>query len=290
MSTSALLLVLASACCHSTWNLLLRRSAHKPAFLCSLMAVGWVIFLVPTAVVLALDGLPAAGLAFGVATAVLHGGYAVALARGYQIGDLSSMYPISRGMGPALVPLLALVLLDENVSSVAGLGIALVVAGVYVISVDWDGSAGLLRPLRTLGRADTRIAVLTGGLIASYSLVDKAALDHISPLALNQFAMAGSVIVLTTLAFAGGGMPLRAEWRQSSRAILVAGLLAPLGYLLVLVALTTSRIAYVAPTREVGIVISAVIGVAYLGEGYGPYRLAGAMLILVGVITLGVAP
>ncbi len=57
-----------------------------------------------------------------------------------------------------------------------------------------------------------------------------------------------------------------------------------------LAALTTSRISYVAPTREVGIVIGAALGVMLLGEGYGRWRIAGAVLILAGVLSLGLAP
>jgi drug/metabolite transporter (DMT)-like permease len=66
--------------------------------------------------------------------------------------------------------------------------------------------------------------------------------------------------------------------------------LAPLAYVLVLVALTTSRISYVAPVREVGIVIGAMLGVMLLGEGYGRWRIAGAVTILAGVFTLALAP
>jgi uncharacterized membrane protein len=58
----------------------------------------------------------------------------------------------------------------------------------------------------------------------------------------------------------------------------------------VLAALTTSRISYVAPAREFGIVIGAALGVMLLGEGYGRWRIAGAALILAGVVTLGPAP
>ncbi len=71
---------------------------------------------------------------------------------------------------------------------------------------------------------------------------------------------------------------------------MVAGVLAPLGYVLVLVALTTSRISYIAPAREVGIVLGAVLGVLVLGEGYGAWRILGSILILAGVLTLGLAP
>jgi uncharacterized membrane protein len=65
---------------------------------------------------------------------------------------------------------------------------------------------------------------------------------------------------------------------------------APLGYTLVLIALTTSRVSYIAPAREVGIVLGAALGVILLGEGYGLTRIWGAALIVAGCLTLGLAP
>jgi uncharacterized membrane protein len=59
---------------------------------------------------------------------------------------------------------------------------------------------------------------------------------------------------------------------------------------LVLAALTSSRISYVAPAREFGIVIGAVLGVVRLGEGYGPWRVIGSLLIVGGVVVLAAAP
>ena len=83
---------------------------------------------------------------------------------------------------------------------------------------------------------------------------------------------------------------IRSEWRERGRSILAAGILVSLAYVLVLTALTTSRISYVAPAREMGIVLGAVFGVLFLGEGYGTWRILGSLLILGGVLTLGVAP
>ena len=72
--------------------------------------------------------------------------------------------------------------------------------------------------------------------------------------------------------------------------MIAAGILAPVAYIMVLVALTTSQVSYVAPVREVGIVLGALMGVVFLGEGYGRFRLAGSVLIVAGVIVLGLAP
>ncbi|MFB3053005.1 MAG: EamA family transporter [Dehalococcoidia bacterium] len=290
MTTAAFLLVFTSAFCHASWNFLLKRSDHKTAFLFSLGTVSFAVFLIPAVVATSIEGIGTRGLMFGVVTALLHGVYGLSLSRGYQMGDLSTVYPISRGMGPALIPLAAVIFLGERTSLTAGFGIALVVLGVYAINIEAGGLGDLVRPLRALNRPATRIALLTGALIATYSLWDKAALDDLSPLTLNQFAMAGHALILAPIALQNGGRAVRHEWRERRMSILAAGVLAPLAYVLVLAALTTSRISYVAPVREFGIVIGAMLGVMLLGEGYGRWRIAGAVTILAGVLTLALAP
>ncbi len=290
MTTVAFALVITSAIFHATWNFLLKRSNDKSAFLWSLAAVSFAAFLIPAAVSAYIDGIGARGLMIGAVSALIHGGYGLALSRGYQLGDLSAVYPISRGMGPALVPIAAVLLLDERASIAAGLGIALVVAGIYTINIQAATLRDLAQPLRALNRPAIRVALMTGAFIASYSLWDKTALDHLSPLTLNQFGLVGWLLFLAPLAIRGGAAPVRSEWRERGRSILAAGVLASLGYVMVLTALTTSRISYVAPAREMGIVLGALLGVLFLGEGYGAWRILGSLLILAGVLTLGLAP
>ncbi|GIS93286.1 MAG: hypothetical protein CM1200mP22_05230 [Dehalococcoidia bacterium] len=53
------------------------------------------------------------------ATIGLHVFYFNLLPRAYDQGDLSLVYPVARGMGPMLVPILAVILLDEIVGPLA---------------------------------------------------------------------------------------------------------------------------------------------------------------------------
>lgn len=292
MTGLAFALVIGSAFTHATWNFLLKRSEDKVAFLWSLGLVATCGLIGPATVVGIVEGVGWRGVMYGGVSGAIHGAYGIALARGYQIGDLSRVYPVARGMGPALVPAAAVIFLDEEVSAVGAAGIALVVAGIYAVHLESGLVSELRRPLKLLSAPETQMALLTGVLIASYSVWDKAALDHLSPVTLNGFSMAGHMLVLTPLALylGGGTATIRGEWRAHGRSALAAGVLAPLGYLMVLAALTTSRISYVAPAREVGIVLGAAMGVVLLREGYGAARVAGAGLIVAGVITLALAP
>jgi drug/metabolite transporter (DMT)-like permease len=164
------------------------------------------------------------------------------------------------------------------------------VVGIYVLHVESWAPRDLLQPLSALRRPATRVALLTGCFVTAYSLWDKEALDHVSPLVLGQFSLLGYIFMLPPLAFAERAAPLRAEWRERRWPVLIAGVCAPLAYVLVLVALTTSKVSYVAPVREVGIVLGAIAGVLFLGEGFGASRIGGSALIVAGVLTIGIAP
>jgi drug/metabolite transporter (DMT)-like permease len=61
------------------------------------------------------------------------------------------------------------------------------------------------------------------------------------------------------------------------------------GYLLVLFAVRIAPVSYVAPARELSIVFGTLLGVTVLGERHPASRLAGATLILAGVLLLGTA-
>ena len=290
MTTAAFLLVLGSALMHATWNLLLKLSRDKTTFVWAFSAVQFVVFLIPAIVAAILTGVPWQGVMFGLVSAVIHGCYGWGLSRSYELGDLSSAYPAARGMGVALIPIIGVAILDETVSNLAAAGIGLVIAGIFIVQTDLHTARGLLEPFRQLLRPSNRIALLTGGLIATYSTWDKTALDHLNPLVLTQFTVLGYLLILAPMALANRGKRVRAEWSQNRVAIVSAGLLSPAAYILVLFALTTSQVSYIGPSREVGIVLGAVLGVFFLREGFGVSRIGGSLLVLTGVLTLALAP
>lgn len=292
MTTAALALVLASAVIHATWNFLVKRSGHKIVFFWAMAATGLVAVSAPATAFAVAEGFGWTQLGYCTLTAVFHALYAVFLTRGYYLGDLSSVYPVSRGIGPAVVPVFAVVFLDETVSAPAAAGIALVVAGIFAIHVDSRFLGDLSHPFRALAAPSTQMAVLTGVVISCYTLWDKAGLDHgVPPVTLLAFTVIGNFLgLLPAVLFGLERGVLSRELRAGARGILAAGLLAPAGYALVLIALTTSRVSYIAPSREVGIVVGTAMGVLLLGEGYGLTRIWGSLLIVAGVVILAVAP
>jgi len=81
----------------------------------------------------------------------------------------------------------------------------------------------------------------------------------------------------------------RREWRLNRATIVAAAWMSPTAYLLVLFAFQLSKTGYVVAAREMSIVLSAIIGAAWMKEGAGAHRLAGAAVVLAGVACVALA-
>ena len=102
MSVLALILVLSSAVLHATWNWLAKRAAGGIPFVWLFSALSATIYL-PIVIITLLTLHPLIGnteIVFMLGSSMLHLGYFFLLNRGYQVGDLSLVYPLSRGTGP----------------------------------------------------------------------------------------------------------------------------------------------------------------------------------------------
>ncbi|MGH2350712.1 MAG: SMR family transporter [Chloroflexota bacterium] len=288
MTVVALGLVLSSGLAHAGWNYLLRTSGDKLVFSWCFTALASVLYLPLAAFFAIRSPVPPSGWAFILGTMALHILYFQFLNRAYTHGDLSLAYPVARGTGVALIPLGGVLLLGEQVSLPAVAAIAVILAGVLLVH-----TRGIRRrALHTIGAAlekGTVYAFATGLTIAAYSLLDKRALSVVPPPVLNYAIFLAQAMVVSPVALRRREA-LRREIAERKGAIVAAAVLSPLAYLLVLAALTFSRVSYVAPAREIGIVVGALMGTFLLREPYGASRLLGSALITTGVITLALAP
>lgn len=290
MTVLALAFVLASAVAHATWNYLAKSSDDTDAFTWGFTVVATLIYLPITVVVAGGQPFPPrAGLLIAV-TVGLHVLYFRLLNAGYRRADLSIIYPVARGTAIVLIPLGAVAFLHEHVSLAGAVSIATVILGVLVVHTRGTGDLALRSLCASLREPGSWFALATGVIIAGYSLWDKNALTQLSPLVLNTGIFVGQALINAPEALLRRRMAVLRELRTRPGAVIAAGLLSPLAYLLVLTALTFSQIAYIAPTREIGIVIGAFLGVRSLKEPYPHNRLLGSVLIVLGVFGLALAP
>ena len=286
MPAAALVLVLAAALLHSCWNALTKNARDQFAFLCLAVAVASVVFLPVTLWALPPGGVPAAAWPYVITTVLLHALYFAALGRSYRSGEFSLVYPVARGLGVALVPVFAALVLDERPSAVGALGIALVVTGI--VALQWVGTSRSADTARLSFGPGTGWALLTGLTIAGYALVDKAGVSRLHPVPYIGLMFVGSLLLLVPAALADRPR-FRREWLTKWRAILAASVMTLTAYLLVLFAFRLSKAGYVVAARESSIVISVVIGRLWFGERRLAARLAGAALVLAGVVCLAFA-
>lgn len=283
MTGLALALVLVAAFLHATWNLVAKRAAGGLAFWWLVAFLG-TLFYLPAVVVSILWAPPPFGplqLLFVLGTGLLHGGYFLALGRGYRTGDLSVVYPLARGTGPLLSTLAAIALLGERPSLLALGGMAAIVLAVVLLTATprtWRSSAL---------QSGVTYALLTGVLIATYTLWDKYAVSRLAipPLLLDWAGNATRTLVLAPLALSGAAN-LSQVWAATKREAAIVAVLAPLAYILVLTALRFTAVSYVAPAREVSILIGTVLGTRVLAEGDPGRKLAAAAMMVAGVVAL----
>jgi drug/metabolite transporter (DMT)-like permease len=287
--TVALVLVLIAALAHAAWNVLAKTASGGASFVWLFSAAAVVIWLpaVGVAVAVAPGSLGVAGIVFMAGSGVLHALYFVLLQRGYREGDLSLVYPLARGTGPLLSTAAAIVIFAERPSALALAGGAIIVLAVFSLA----GAGGAVASSRvSVGGHQRRaigFALLTGVAIASYTLWDKHA---VGPLGLSPVAYYWGTDVAETALLTPFVLHRQSEvvrtWRAHRTQVLGVALLSPLAYILVLFALAHAPVSYVAPARELSILVGAVAGITVLDEGHPRRRLAAALAIFAGIVAL----
>lgn len=273
MPTSALALALGAAFLHAFWNLILARARDVEAATAVALVAGVVAFG-PVAA-LAWEAEPEVW-PFLVVTSLFQITYFVLLATAYGRAELSFVYPIARGSAPVLVLLAGVAFLDEMASIAQVGGVLLVAAGVLLVrGVGGHATA-----------TDLALALAIAGCIAAYTLIDKHGIQYASPIVYQELSMIPVAVCFLALTLARRGRDV--VRRAVGLPAVAAGLFTFGAYILVLAALARAPAAPVAAVRETSVVIAAALAAPLLGERVGGARLAGAALVVGGVILLGI--
>lgn len=274
MSLEVTLWVLAAAVMHAAWNALVKSGDDK-LLDTTAMAVGAGVL---AALCLPFLPLPArASWPWLAASVVLHAGYFWALISAYRHGDLSTVYPLMRGLAPLLTTAAAFVLIGETPGRYGVAGIALI-------------SAGILLPA-LLGRHGSRRAqawaVANAVIIMAYSVTDglgaRASGNAVSYVLwiffLDAFPLTALALLRRGPAQVGAAL---LRWRH----VVIGAALTIGSYGIVLWAMTLAPVAAVAALRETSVIFAALIGAWLLKEPFGRLRIAGAVLVAAGVMLL----
>jgi drug/metabolite transporter (DMT)-like permease len=291
MSTLAITLVLLSALFHALRSLFTKESGDKQIFLW-LYSIFALLFFTPLFFYFLLRvGIPdPLAYAWCAGSGLIHFSYWIFLTQSYKEGDLSHVYPIMRS-SPALVLVIAVLFLNEQVSMQGVAGILMVAVGVYFINMKQISSQELLAPIKSIvNDRSTKFAFLTLISVAFYSIVDKMAVDYIHPILFAFFHLFFGMCYYTPyIAFTKNADMIRREWNAGLMRIILSGVIGITGYALILIAFTIERVSYIVGLRQTSIVFAVIMGSHLLNEKHKGIRLAGALIIFGGGFLISLA-
>jgi uncharacterized membrane protein len=288
MSSLALTLVLLSAVAHALWNLLVKGSRDKIAYIWWMFVESLLLMALLTALLPGeMPPTPPRVWGLAIAGAGCFALYHLCNGLAYRLGgDLSLIYPLSQ-TSILWVPLWGLLLLGEHITALGAIGIALVAAGAGAIQLQRLTCAELLRPLANL-RDPAVLAALAAGLVYSAgALCDKVGVTGYSPYYFTLLLVSLMTLFLSlNLLRPGFTRRLGEEWRLNRRRVLLAGPVLMGSFLPFRYGLQLAPMSYVVPVRQTSLVLAVAIGVLFLRESCGRIRLLAAGLILAGVLCL----
>lgn len=202
--------------------------------------------------------------------------------------DLSLVAPVT-SLTPLFMLATGAVVLGEFPGPAGLVGVAVIVAGAYLLSVS-EVRAGPLAPLRALLRDPGARAMLVVAFLYSIS----AAYDKVGTRASSPLLWAAAIHAVTALALA----PL-AVWRHRRReaavasdatirrampAILLAGVLTAIGAAAQMTALMLTLAAYVIAVKRTSTLFGVLLGRSVFREERTGERLLGAAVMLAGFL------
>jgi drug/metabolite transporter (DMT)-like permease len=222
------------------------------------------------------DWPDAAGWKWLAATSVVQFAYYALLIRSYDIGDMSVVYPLSRGLAPGLTIVAAFLFAGELLGPGHLAAVALISLGIMVLSLR-SGASG----------AAVGFALATGTSVAAYSFLGgmgvraagtalgfQACLEIV-----NGCGMVGFALATRRRSFAD-------YIRTNPFVCLLAGLMSVIGFLAFLVAAKALPLGPTTALRETSVIFGALIGTLVLKEGFGLRRIVAATLVVAGIAVL----
>ena len=266
-------LVILSAIAHAVWNALVKSAGDRTLTMVAIRTVGMMLGLIALPFV---DWPAPESWKWLALTAAVMFAYYALLVRSYGVGDMSVVYPLARGLAPVLTTIAAFLVIGEALS--AGQIAAVVMISIGIMALSFGAGAS---------RSAVGFALATGVSVATYSFF--AGLGVRSAGTVLGFQACLEIVTgFGMLCY--GVVARRADLalyaRRHGAVGLFAGAVSVLGFLAYLVAARSLPLGPVSALRETSVIFGAVLGTIVLREGFGPRRIAAAVLVTVGIVLL----
>lgn len=283
MTTIAVGLVVAAAVAHAGWNFIAKRGPTGPAFTWVLV-VAEAVVIAPLGIALWVMGhwQPTVTTALALLVAgAMQAVYFMLLRGGYARGDLSLVYPITRGVGALFATVAGLVLLREHPGPIPIVGAVIIVGSVLFLTNPRRGP-------RSMQRGAIILAIIAGASIGVYSWWDRrSVVDLAIPVVVYTWACAVFEALWLTPTMLADRARLRVALRHWPSATISGALrFAAYAFVLLAYAWQGAPLSLVAPLRETGILVAVWLGGSMLGEEDRNRRLLASVGIVLGGLLL----
>ena len=280
MTTGVFAMVLGAAVLHAAWNALVKVNADRLVMIAIMMMsqVGVAILIIPFVAFPTPESWP-----YIWASTALNTAYCVFLIKAYSYGDLSHVYPLSRGSAPLIVAVISVAVVGETLTRQAGLSVVVIALGIMSLTLT-RGASGFGDPRALL------YALGTGVFIAGYTVVDGLGArlaDNAHSYTFWVHLFNGIPITLLALYLRRGR--IRTSVRKAWKIGLLGGLVSLVAYWIVIWAMTQAPLALVSAVRETSMVFAILFGVFILKERLSLTRLASTVVTLAGAVMLKLA-
>jgi len=292
LSSLAIILVLVSALLHASWNFFIRDSKDPELSNSVIHLYRGFISLPIIFVYFIMSDIPdLIGWIFIIGTSIIHILYFVFLGKSYKHGELSFVYPIARGLGIGLIPILGVTILNEEINFLGLVSIFSIFIGVLLIGGNKKSNIFLVfhsvEGRQFLKSRSFIYSLLTGLTVSAYSVWDKQGVQYVDPLFYMSSMCIGSVIAaLAVYKYSYSHMSIKKILSENLLRNSLGAIFSFFSYVLILSALQISQVSFIAPLREIGVVIGAILGWFFLKEKLEKMRVIGIILIFFGTIII----
>ena len=274
MELHVFLIVLVAAVFHASWNTLIKADGDRALFMAAMLFFSGLggLAAIPWTGLPHAESWPYMGMSI-----LLHQGYFALLLMAYRVGDLSHVYPLSRGSAPLIVALVSTAIIGERLGFAGTVAVILIGVGIMGLSFT-RGAQKLVNPPAVL------FAFATGLFIAAYTVTDglgaRVSRDaHAYAVWLHALEWVPVVCWVFWTRRVDVVPGVARIWKPA----LAGGLMAFAAYWTVIWAMSVAPIALVAAVRETSIIFAVAMGVLLLNERLSLARLFGALTTLLGV-------
>lgn len=268
-------LVILSAIANAAWNALMKSAGDRTLTMVAIRTAGLILGLIALPFV---DWPASESWKWLALTAAVMFAYYALLIRSYGVGDMSVVYPLARGFAPVLTTIAAFFAIGETLGPGQITAVVMISIGIMALSFG-AGASG----------AAVGFALTTGVSVATYSFFAGLGVRTAGTV----LGFQACLEIVTGFGMLGYGVVARRAdlgvyVRRHGAVGLLAGAVSVLSFLAYLVAARSLPLGPVTALRETSVIFGTVLGTIVLKEGFGPRRIAAAVLVTAGIMLLAI--